>query len=428
MSRAARVLFSALVLFAAGAQAQETQGFGEVRLSLFPGESGQKWQLVERVRPTFEAGLGERMKLVATIEAGLVEGLDTSAELENTLRRSDFEPLLEANGCVWPVHRNPFFRIDGADNYLGVDRLYVDAYFGKLDLRVGRQALNWGSAQFFNPTDPFPEVLLAEPWRPRRGVNAMRLNIPLGEGRDVTAVAAVNDTLNEMRAAGRFRVNISGTDVALAAAWRGQKRGLVGLDLRGTLGVGWWVEGAYLLGDSPHEEIATGIDYSFPILERATAFAEYYRNGAGSTNPSATARGGTLSATGGPVCATGSLPLAATERDPFAPFVAGRDYLVVGATLAISPDLSTSVSGLQNLNDGSGLLVPTVSYNVLDWLDVAVSAQVPYALDANGGELKPRPEDLVISTDVPELGGKLSADLSGLVPAATVTFWTRASF
>jgi hypothetical protein len=259
-------------------------------------------------------------------------------------------------------------------------------------------------------------------------VNAVRLNIPFGEGRDFTAVAAINDTLNELRAAGRFRVDFSGTDVALVGAWRGRDRGLVGVDLRGTLGVGWWLEGAYLLGGSPHEEIAAGIDYSFPILERATAFAEYYRNGAGSTNPGASARGEALSAAVGPVCATGGLPLATTERDPFAPFVTGRDYLVFGATLGILPELSTSLSGLQNLNDGSGLLVPTVTYNVLDWLDVAASAQVPYALDANGGELKPRREDLIISVNVPDQGGQLSADLSGLVPAATVTLWTRASF
>jgi hypothetical protein len=100
---------------------------------------------------------------------------------------------------------------------------------------------------------------------------------------------------------------------------------------------------------------------------------------------------------------------------------------MVGATLGILPELSTSVAGLQNLNDGSGVLVPTVSYNMLDWLDVAVSAQVPYALDSDGGELKPRPEDLRLEIELPP-DRKLSADLSGLIPAATLTLWTRASF
>jgi hypothetical protein len=417
------------LLSAASVSAQEAQGFGELRLSLFPGASGKKWQLVERVRPTLDAELHERVKLVVTLEAALAEGRDISAELERALRQSDFGPLLEELGCRWPAHTNRTFRINGADDYLDVDRLYLDAYFGKVDLRVGRQALNWGSAQSFNPTDPFPEVLFAEPWRPRRGVNAVRLNVPFGETRDLTLVAALTDTLDEVRAAGRLRMNFSGTDVAAVVAWRGRERGLVGLDLRGTLGVGWWVEAAYVLGSQRHEELSAGIDYSFPILERATAFAQYYRNGAGSADPSAAVRRANLSMAGGPECASGTLPLGsgAAERDPFAPFVTGRDYLMVGATLGILPELSTSVAGLQNLNDGSGVFVPTVHYNVLDWLDVAMSAQVPYALASSGGELKPRPEDLRLELELPP-DRRLSADLSGLVPAATLTLWTRASF
>jgi hypothetical protein len=286
--------------------------------------------------------------------------------------------------------------------------------------------LSWGSAQFFNPTDPFPQVLFTEPWRARRGVNAARFNIPFSKAHDFTAVAAVSDALNELRAAGRLRVNFSGTDFALVGAWRGKDRGLIGLDLRGTFGVGWWVEGAYLTSTPRHEEIAVGIDYSFRFLERTTAFAQYYRNGAGSTHPRGLMGSALLAAVSGPVCATGSLPLCGTERDPFAPFTSGRDYLLIGTTLLVLPELSASLAGLQNLNDGSGLLVPTIQYNALDWLDVALSAQVPYALGAQGGELKPRREDLILALPGPT--GTLSADLSGLLPAATITFWTRASF
>ncbi len=160
-----------VLLTAASATGQQTRGFGEARLSLFPGASGQKWQLVERVRPTLESELHERVKLVATVELALTQGRDLSNELERTLRESDFGPFLDALGCRWPERTNALFRIDGADDYLDVDRLYVDAYLGEVDVRFGRQAINWGSAQFFNPTDPFPEVLFAEPWRPRRGVN-----------------------------------------------------------------------------------------------------------------------------------------------------------------------------------------------------------------------------------------------------------------
>jgi hypothetical protein len=418
-----------VVLVARGAAAQEALGFAEGRASVSAGASGRVWQVVERVRPTLESELAERVKLVATVEAGLVQGRDASEELERALRASDFGPLLQQAGCVWPEHRNGILRIDDADDYLDVDRLHLDLYAGVLDLRVGRQALNWGSAQFFNPTDPFPEVLLAEPWRPRRGVNAVRIHAPIGETRDVSVVAATNDALDELRAAARARVNWAGTDFALVSAWRGDSRqGLFGLDLRGTLGVGWWMEGAYLLGGKRHEEVAAGIDYSWPILERATAFVQYYRNGAGQTDPSASQRAIGSGAARGPECSAGASPFGApAERDPFAPFTLGRDYLIMGASLLALPELATNLALLQNLDDGTGLVVPTVTYEVVQWLSVAFSAQVPYALWGGGGELKPRPEDLRLAVDVPG-AGILTADLSGLVPVAVFTFWTRVNF
>src|SRR5262249_29606227 len=157
------------------------------------------------------------------------------------LRSQGLGPLLDLTDFPQQVDRDT--RIHGVADYLEVDRLYLDWYTNRLDLRVGRQALTWGSARFFNPTDPFPEVLFAEPWRPRRGVNAARAIVPFGEMRDFTGIVAIDDTLQKVRAAGRVRVNWKGTDFALVGAWRGDaSNGLVGLDLRGTLVVGWWIE------------------------------------------------------------------------------------------------------------------------------------------------------------------------------------------
>src|SRR5688572_9580580 len=122
----------------------------------------------------------------------------------------------------------------------------------------------------------------------------------------------------------------------------------------------------------------------------------------------------------------GMFPLGGSgERDPFAPFVFGRDYLLVGSSLSVDPELTMNLSLLQNLGDGTGLLIPTVNYHLLDWLDLAASAQVPYAF-SEGGELKPKPEDLRVSFEVPG-GPTLEADLGGLVADATITVWTRAS-
>lgn len=422
---------AAVLLWALGgaAVAQEARGFAELRLSLYPGASGDVWHLVERVRPSFSAELMERVKLVATLEAGFAQGRNPTRELERLLSESALQPLLDAAQCTWPRPTNPLLGVDRADDYLDVDRLYLDLYAGEVDVRIGRQALNWGSAQFFNPTDPFPEVLLAEPWRPRRGVNAVRASLALAETSDAALVIATDDAFDTVRAAGRLRFDVAGTSVALVGAYRGDNRtGLVGVDLKGNLEVGWWLEAGYLFGEAPHAELAVGIDYSFPILERAIVFAQYYRNGAGATAPSGYQRAALSAGIGGPSCEGGGLfGASGGERDPFAPFTLGRDYLLAGATLGISADLSANVAALQNLNDGSGMVIPTVNYALLDWLEVAASAQLPYSLTGGSGELRPRAQDLQLSVEVPG-AGTLTADLGGLVPAATLTFWTRASF
>lgn len=431
MSRLASALLAMIVLWwlpARPLEAQEGRGFGELRLSLFPGADGRAFQTIERLRPSMTTELSERVKLVATIEAGIRQGRDTAFEFERALRGSAFGPLLEAANCEFPQPENGFLRINNAHDYLAVDRLYFDIYTDLADVRIGRQALNWGSAQFFNPTDPFPQVLLAEPWRPRSGVNALRVSVPFGDLNDFTAVAASNDAFTAARAAGRLRINWLDTDFALVGAYRGdQSNGLVGVDIRGTLELGYWLEAAYFIGPKPHEELSVGVDYSFPILERALIFLQYYRNGAGSPDPSRYAPSQSVGAIAAPSCENTTLPLSgAAEPDPFAPFTKGRDYLIASASLVVLVDLSSTLALVQNLNDGSGLLVPTVTYAALDWLDVSMSAQVPFAL-RGGGEFKPSAKDLSLELEAPD-GELLRADLSGLVPAATITLWSRASF
>jgi hypothetical protein len=258
------------------------RGFAEVRGTGSLGVDGVPWQLVERVRPEVDAPLaGDRLVLGVAVEAALAQGRDLGDELQAAIEDSDLGPLLDLAGCTWPTHQNEWLRIDSAADWLSVERLYVDAYGKAVDLRVGRQAINWGSARFFNPTDPFPEVLLTEPWRPRRGVNAVRATLPIGEQHQVQLVAASNDTFTAERAAGKLTVNVLGTDVALAGAWRGEvDEGLVGLDVRGTLGVGFWLEGAvHVRPDEQWEEVAVGVDYSFPVGETLVLTAQYYRSG-----------------------------------------------------------------------------------------------------------------------------------------------------
>lgn len=307
MTSLAAVAFALAAPVLAG---EEGRGFAEGRVASFSGVPGKRWQTVERIRPTFELSPDERIKVVGTIEAALTQGRGAPSRLRR------------------------------ADEYLEIDRLYVDRYGERLDVRAGRQALHWGSAQFFNPTDPFPEVLLTEPWRPRRGVNAVRAHLGLGERSDATGVGLLDDALAHGQAAGRARTNLAGTDLAAVGAWRGGHDWLGGLDLRGTLGVGWWVEAALRGNGRARVQAAAGADYSFPVLEKVVVMAQYQRD------------------------------------ETTGPLRSARDSALGGLTVQVTPELAVTGFGLASLHGGGGMVIPGASWAATDWLEIAGSGQI----------------------------------------------------
>ena len=400
---------SLLLLTGSLALGQEVDGFAEVRLQGYAGvDSDIPLFAVERFRPTFSAPLSERVVLATTIEVGLGQGWSTTSAFADLAEREDLDPaVLDALGAL--EHDNDLFRISAADDYLAVDRLTVEFQWKAADLRVGRQALNWGSAFAVNPTDPFPEVLLTEPWRPRSGMNAARLDIPIGDVHGVQLVAGSDDALLHPRLASRVTVNLLETDGSLVGAWREEiGEGIVGVDLKGTLGVGFWFEGvAHLPADGqPSEELAAGLDYSFPVLQSLIVTAQYYRNGSGATG-------------------AGSPSLFA-EREPFRPAFSGRDYLMASVASGLTPDLSLSALWVHNLNDGTAFLVPALSVVASDTIDVSVAAQVGVA-SSGPGEFKPGPGQLTVDLPASDTT-PTPVDLDGLVPDATLIVWSRFNF
>lgn len=406
--------------------AQGSGGYLEARVHGYLGVEGTPVEAVERLRPELAHPLSDRVLVASTVSLALTQGRSLQEELERTLEASDLGPVLESMDCAWPQETNPSLRISELSDYLSVERLYLDAYLPHADLRLGRQAINWGSALMINPTDPFPQVLLTEPWAERSGVNALRATVPVGQQHQVQAVVGTDDVFQDPRFAGRGTANLLGTDVSLVGAWQPDvDRTLVGLDLRGTLGVGFWLEGALHLDTTgetdPYEELAVGVDYSFPVLDALVVQAQYYRNGNGSQDavPMASSLEGTVE---GPTCGGVALFDGAVASDPFAPVFTGTDYGLLSASLSINPSWSTSLLAFQNLGDGSALAVPMVSTYPRGWLELALAAQVPFSTWGDGGELHPSSQDLLLDT---ALG---SADLSGLVPDATLIAWSRFSF
>lgn len=416
-----------MLLWTAIAAAQEASGFVELRAEALAGVDGTPVRFVQRYRPTFEVPLNDTFTLSTTIELGLSQGRDTQFELERTVADSDFAPLFDLAECSWPEPpTNDVLRIDGVQDWMAVDRLFLDAYFDAADIRIGRQAVQWGSALLINPTDPFPEVLFAEPWRPRSGQNAIKSTIPIAEKHQAQLFLGTTDTLDAVRAAGRGTLNVAGADISAVGAYRGDAgTGLVGLDIRGTLGVGYWFEGAWHVEETSYEELAVGIDYSFPVLDLLVIGGQYYRNGSGSDEPVSLLDSPLASDVHPPDCEGVEVPFPdPSEADPYRPFTSGRDYVLLSALLVASAEVKGSVGALQNLGDGTGVVVPTVTVAPTGWLEFSASAQLPYTLWGDGGEFRPPPQ----AKQFELVPGGDPLDLDGLAQDASFFLWTRARY
>jgi hypothetical protein len=236
------------------------------------------------------------------------------------------------------------------------------------DILLGRQAIAWGSGRVVNPTDVLAPFAFNElDKEERRGVDALRVRVPLGamDELDVGAVAGdrfkpANDAFYVRGKGHAAKIDFAG----LAMAFRGHL--LVGLDLARSLGgAGSWLEAALVVpdafrpertpGERSYVRVSTGLDYTF--RGGTYAFVEYHFNSAGAAAPDA------------------YLALFDTTayRDGAA-YLLGRHYMNAGTTIQITPLLPFTGLIIANLNDGSFILAPSADYNVAENVYLALGA------------------------------------------------------
>ena len=249
-----------------------------------------------------------------------------------------------------------------------LDRMLVTIKFSGADLFIGRQAIAWGSARTINPTDIIAPFTFNElDTEDRRGVDALRLRVPLGmmDELDIGWVAGHNFSLHRSAFFLRGKFHVLQTDVAwLAMAFR--RHFLAGLDLAGSIGgAGAWLEAAWVkpLAFAPTEpgdrtayfRLSAGMDYNFS--GRLYAFGEYHFNSAGRHNPD-------------------SYPdiLESPAIKDGAVYLMGRHYFSAGATWQVTPLLPFTLLIIWNLSDGSLTLAPSAEYNVAENFYLAAGA------------------------------------------------------
>lgn len=420
----------------------ELGGYAEVRASYQFGVEGVPWALTERVRPAFKVEPSQRVTAEAVVESALTEGRYLPQETVDLISASDLASYLEEGGCSYTV--SP--RYTTAADYLSVERLHVDFNLPSLDLVIGRQAVRWGSGLVFHPTDIYAEVLATEPWREPKGVNAVKATVPIGPHQVVGALVLDDDlsgifptdgepfTGVPVSAAVRATANVLQSDLSAVSKVSSDGSWFAGWDVRGTTVVGWWDEGGYR-SDTKSVENVVGVDYSLPVLQNLYFAAEYRFDGSGSDPLDydwAARLGGGGSGSVNFDCPEGTDGgdsyitidpdiTAAGETEPR--FTLGRHFVDGVVRLAVNNDVTLQSSVIFNLADGTGLVVPDFAFNVGPRVALHVGGQVPFGKD---GEFKPESQDLTLRISGP--GFASYADLSGLVPTATVQAWARYSF
>jgi len=257
-----------------------------------------------------------------------------------------------------------------------LDRALIKLYFKYVDIYVGRQMVAWGTGYAFNPTDMWNQKNPLDATAPKVGVNALRLEIPLGELSNLNFIGVPGPDIKSSSAGLRWKTNIKGWDASLSLARHMNadrkilglpEKVVVGADFTGQVSeVGVWSEAAVVNfkyagmetyeSDSTYLQLDAGVDYTFE--NGLYVMAEYYYNGLGETHHS--------------------------RYQPFDIFyqylgdMAGlaRNYLMLGTRRNFLDKYDVSLFVLTNIDDASAVFLPSVDYYFSDEVSINIGANL----------------------------------------------------
>lgn len=290
-------------------------------------------------------------------------------------------------GMMPPVSPPSFFDLstevfsDSRQNMTAsIDRLSVSYASQKFVLKLGRQAVTWGSGLVFHPSDiiaPFAPNAIDTAYKP--GVDMAYAQVLFDNGNDMEAVfvprrAVAGGPLawGQSTLALRSTLLLGDLDGTVMLA-RDLGDTLLNLGLGGPVGnAAWNIElGQWFLADGATPlNIIANISNSTSINGmNITYFAEYFHNGFGVE----------------PATPLDALPTALADRLATGQlFNVGQDLLALGARLGISAEVTVAPSIITSLNDGSVFAVVQAGASLSDTLDISVNASKGFG--SNGTE------------------------------------------
>jgi hypothetical protein len=236
-----------------------------------------------------------------------------------------------------------------------LDRVNVALSHGAWSLRVGRQAISWGTTLFLTPADPFAPFDPADPFREyRRGVDAVRVQWYPGPQSlvDVVVRPASTPYGSTLTALVRGMTTVHGWELS---AWGGtvHDAAAAAAGLTRSVGASALRAEVVMRRDSSDAVVlrgTVGLDRRVTLAGRDLyGVIEYQHDGFGA------ARAGQLAAVGL------SRPAQRAELQ-----VLGRDEAAAQLTYQIHPLLRLDLRASWNLRDGSGLVAPAAELSLSD--------------------------------------------------------------
>ena len=317
--------------------------------------------------------------------AYLVEGADGGGVALARELHALYPDLYRDPERVAPV-RLQWALVDSGQSYAtqGLDRLILSHTSDHLVLRLGRQALTWGSGLVFHPLDlfnPFAPDATYTAYKP--GTDMLYGQWLFDSGADVQAVIVPRRAIDtdaitaDASSAGLKWHGFAGddqrlgVDLLLAQDYGDQ---VLALGLSGPLGGATWsaeLESTHLTDGGWRISALANLQYAWTWGERnVNAYLELFRNGFG---------------VGGDGNVISELPPDLTERIARGQlFTVSREYLAGGLDLQWTPLLDLQPTLIANLDDGSVQLVGQAIYSLSQ--DTRITAGFQLGIGGNGTE------------------------------------------
>ena len=289
---------------------------------------------------------------------------------------------------IWQLDE-PLVEIGSTFSYRHeLDRAFAAMVIGRTEITVGRQAVGWGRGVLFGAVDifaPFSPLESDRDWR--RGIDAVRANVPLTDTISLDAVAAVGESLDASSFVGRVRGYVGNVDGELIFGKRYKdvlyaataSSPVYDAELHGEIAFfntpEACLDGGTLGKDDLIAKAVIGGSYSLDMAGELLVLAEYHFSGFG----------------------VREIEEAETCLDDEAfqerylrgdSQILGRHACAVQASYGIAGVTPLNISWIFSPLDGSGVLTSSVSWIFSDNVTLVANAYFPYGAEPEDGQIK----------------------------------------